>query len=86
MESVDVVKAFGSIRSNFYSEQSQGGFNAEQFRIVAQKIRKEWLGKNPFTYSEYDLRTMGEIICYLNVSDIENIHGDAFRSVCMYVY
>ena len=79
MENVDVVKAFGAIRSNLYSEHS--GFKAEQLGIIAQKVRKEWLGKNPFTYSEYDLMSMGEIICYLNITDIENIHGDAFRSV-----
>lgn len=78
MENVDVVEAFGAIRSSD-NKDNQKGFSTGQLSILAQKVRAEWLGKNPYTYSEYDLKAMGEILCYLNVTDVEKIHADAFK-------
>ncbi|KAI8128016.1 hypothetical protein CVS40_2494 [Lucilia cuprina] len=84
MENVDVIEAFGAIRSSL-NKQHQDGFDAEQLNILALKVREEWLGKNPFTYSEYDLKSMGEILCYLNATDIENIHPDAFKEAAEWI-
>ncbi|XP_037805809.1 uncharacterized protein LOC119599934 [Lucilia sericata] len=84
MENVDVVEAFGAIRSSL-NKQHQDGFETEQLNILAQKVREEWQGKNPFTYSEYDLKSMGEILCYLNATDIENIHADAFKEAAEWI-
>lgn len=77
LENVDIVEAFGAIRSSD-KKQHQSGFKPEQLNILAHKIRQEWVDKSPSTYSEYDLMAMGEILCYLNATDIENIHADAF--------
>lgn len=78
MESVDMVEIFGAISNSMTFQVYQEGFNSDQLKLIAEKVRHEWLGKNPQTYSEYDLQVMGEILCYLNVSDIQNIHTDAF--------
>ncbi|XP_055913914.1 uncharacterized protein LOC129947399 [Eupeodes corollae] len=67
---VEIVKAFGSV---------QKGFTDEQMTLIAQKVSNEWPNKNPRTYSEYDLISMGQIVCYLNRSDIAAIHAVALR-------
>ncbi|XP_055842259.1 uncharacterized protein LOC129909234 [Episyrphus balteatus] len=67
---VEIVKAFGSV---------QKGFTDEQMNLIAQKVRSEWPNKIPQTYSEYDLKSMGQIVCYLNRSDIAAIHAVALR-------
>lgn len=81
MERVEIVEAFGAIRkkSKYIAETTDVTFNEEQMRLIARKVRNEWLGKTPKTYSEYDLMSMGQIICHLNVTDILQIHADAFR-------
>ncbi|KAM7350603.1 otoancorin-like [Cochliomyia hominivorax] len=84
MENVDVVEAFGAIRSSD-NKGYQNGFNVDQLNLLAQKVRQEWLGKNPQTYSEYDLKAMGEILCYMNVTDIEKIHADAFKEAAEWI-
>ena len=70
-----MVEAFGAVRST----DEFGGFNEEQKTLIALKFHNEWLGKNPQTYSEYDLMTMGEIICQLQVNNIAEIHPTAFK-------
>lgn len=67
---VEIVKAFGSVRE---------GFSEEQLNLIARKVHNEWSNKKPNTYSEYDLISMGQIVCYLNPSDIAAINADAFR-------
>ncbi|XP_075158130.1 uncharacterized protein LOC142231407 [Haematobia irritans] len=84
-ENIDIISVFGAIRTTMLLKEYQSGFNAEQLKVIASKVRNEWSGKNPLTYSEYDLRAMGEILCYLNVTDIENIHSDAFREAAEWI-
>ncbi|XP_073831814.1 uncharacterized protein [Musca autumnalis] len=85
MENVDMVEIFGSIINTMTLREYQQGFSVEQLTLLAQKVRYEWLGKSPQTYSEYDLRTMGEILCYFNVTDIGNIHTDAFMEAIEWI-
>lgn len=77
MSRVELVEAFGGVHA--LSSDMNTGFSEEQMNLIASKVRFEWLGKEPETYSEYDLISMGEIVCHLNESDIEGIHADAFR-------
>lgn len=79
MKDVEIVEAFGLIRST--EDNPDVGFNHEQLTLLARKVRQEWTGKGPDTYSEYDLKAMGEILCYFNASDLEEIHAIAFKSV-----
>ncbi|XP_058978034.1 uncharacterized protein LOC131802237 [Musca domestica] len=85
MENVDMIEIFGSIINTMSLREYQQGFSEEQLSMLAQKVRSEWLGKTPQTYSEYDLRAMGEILCYFNVTDIENIHTDAFMEAIEWI-
>lgn len=77
MSRVEIVEAFGGVHT--LSNDTSNGFNDEQMQLIASKVRYEWLGKGPETYSEYDLISMGEIVCHLNESDIERMHADAFK-------
>ncbi|XP_039961096.1 uncharacterized protein LOC120775132 [Bactrocera tryoni] len=78
MSRVEIVEAFGGVHT--LSNDTSNGFNDEQMQLIASKARYEWLGKGPETYSEYDLISMGEIVCHLNESDIERMHADAFKA------
>lgn len=78
MENVEIIEAFGLIKSS-NSKQHQDGFSEKQLKLIARKVRTEWLDKNALTYSEYDLKIMGQILCYLKVQDIEKIHADALK-------
>ncbi|XP_036341037.1 uncharacterized protein LOC118750557 [Rhagoletis pomonella] len=79
MARVEIVEAFGGVHA-LNSGDTNKGFTDEQIKLIARKVRTEWLGKRPETYSEYDLVSMGEIACHLNASDIFNIHADAFKA------
>lgn len=82
MKNVEIVEAFGLIRST--EKRPDAGFDRDQLKLLAKKIRHEWHGKEPETYSEYDLKAMGEILCYLNASDINDIHPIAFKCVFLF--
>ncbi|XP_037931963.1 uncharacterized protein LOC119666752, partial [Teleopsis dalmanni] len=81
MARFETVEAFGAIQHTLITI----GFKEEQLKVLAQKLRNEWIGKNPETYSEYDLIAMGEIICYLNTTDIDAIHADAFKEAVQWI-
>ncbi|XP_067635320.1 uncharacterized protein [Eurosta solidaginis] len=84
MSRVEIVEAFGRVHALRSSDMSQG-FSEAQMALIASKVRNEWLGKEPQTYSEYDLISLGEIVCHLNESDIENIHADAFKFAAEFI-
>lgn len=75
MDRVEIVEAFGSTHVNF---------DEQQLMVIASKVRSEWYGKEPHTYSEYDLVSLGQIICYIKPTDILQIHSDAFKLSCFY--
>lgn len=77
IKDVEIVEAFGLIRS--IENKPKAGFDENQLKLLAQKVRQEWPGKNPKTYSEYDLKAMGEILCYFNASDLKEIQPVAFK-------
>lgn len=77
MSRVEMVEAFSGVHT--LSNDTNNGFSDEQMQLIASKVRYEWLGKGPDTYSEYDLISLGEIVCHLNESDIELLHADAFK-------
>ncbi|XP_053950455.1 uncharacterized protein LOC128858314 [Anastrepha ludens] len=83
MSRVEIVEAFGGVQG--LSSNMSNGFTDAQMKLIASKVRNEWLGKEPEIYSEYDLISMGEIICHLNESDIENIHADAFKAAAEWI-
>ncbi|XP_069965530.1 uncharacterized protein [Bactrocera oleae] len=83
MSRVEIVEAFGGVHT--LSNDTSNGFNDEQMQLIASKVRYEWLGKGPETYSEYDLISMGEIVCHLNESDIERMHADAFKAAAEWI-
>lgn len=77
IKDVEIIEAFGLIRAT--NNKPEAGFDQDQLKLLAQKIQNEWPGKKPETYSEYDLKAMGEILCYFNASDIKEIHPVAFK-------
>ncbi|XP_059617697.1 uncharacterized protein LOC132262443 [Phlebotomus argentipes] len=66
---IEMVEVFGQYR----------GFNPEQMYAILERVQSDWTEKIPETYSQYDLEALRQILCVMNMSEIERIHADAYK-------
>lgn len=69
LSSIDVVQNFGL---NYK-------LNDAQLAAIADRVRKDYAGKEPEDYTYYDLTALRQILCAYNRSEIQRIQPSAYR-------
>lgn len=47
---------------------------------IVEHVRSEWADKKPEDYSQFDLISLNQILCFFNKTEINRIHPDAYKN------
>lgn len=75
LSSIDVIQNFGL---NY-------NLNDAQLAAIADRVRKDFAGKEPEDYTYYDLTALRQILCAFNRSEIERIQPSAYRESALII-
>lgn len=75
LSSIDVIQNFGL---NY-------NLNDAQLAAIADRVRKDFAGKEPEDYTYYDLTALRQILCAFNRSEISRIQPSAYRESALII-